>query len=93
MTEDDGQPVDPLPDWWTNAYVDVDRDLINRLITELIVAERPDLMDEMMAGELSWELEPFDEHGWTTLSLRRKATGEATDVGAQCHWSAIAKRR
>lgn len=57
----------------------------------LIETERPDLVDDLFAGGITWHLEAFDAEGCATIRVVRRATGEDTGCGALVHWSAVVR--
>jgi hypothetical protein len=84
MTGDDDLRTPAPADVWQR----IDLPLINQRFTELILADRPDLMGPMMDGALVIHVEPFDDEGWTTVRVVTK-DGADTEAGAQAHWSAL----
>jgi hypothetical protein len=80
---------EPAPGWLTPDRID--GDAIQTRLATMLEVERPELFAELLAGALSWTLEPFDGEGWTTVRVIRKATGEDTEAGMQTHWSAVVR--
>lgn len=69
----------------------IDRDLVAFRLGALIESERPDLVGDLFAGRITWQLEEFDAEGCTSIRVVWTATGEDTGCGAQTHWSSIVR--
>jgi hypothetical protein len=97
MSDDyDDQQGEPLPsDWPTEplpeAPVVWDKRLLADYLRHEFESRWPEHLDDLLAGRLSFETEPFDDRGTTTLTLR-KLTGEELPIAVEVHWSALQRR-
>ena len=91
MTENDDLR-EPAPAWLTIDHIELEL-LANTLGIE-IEKNAPELTDELFADQLKWilDLDDLDDEGWMTIPVIRKSTGEEV-FAAQCHWTALTRRR